>query len=60
MMENGERFAIDLGISTMRKLFVKVLALELPQQQNLALILAKDLETYGYLMSIALVQNLIY
>ena len=44
----------------MRKLFVKVLALELPQQQNLALILAKDLETYGYLMSIALVQNLIY
>ena len=60
MMGNGERFAIDLGISTMRKLFVKVLALELPQQQNLALILAKDLETYGYLMSIALVQNLIY
>ena len=60
MMENGERFAIDLGISTMRKLFVKVLALELPQQQNLALILAKDLETYGYLMSIALAQNLIY
>ena len=60
MMENGERFAIDLGISTMRKLFVKVLALELPQQRNLVLILVKDLETYGYLMSIALAQNLIY